>query len=214
MRKRSAFSVLVILLWGGFAGAQAKAPANGEPPLEYVLNIDGTELPIAVDRPVTVKIGERELQIKLTPKPERVLRLPGLAISYPSYFTYQSSPGDPKTPQWTLQGHDSVLIVTRANAPNAAHEMVRSTVSRLTTKFGDTNVAPSTVDLTFAGKKIQATRLGVTVGESKFNYDIFAVPASGVTYLIMLQDSPGKDWGSSEEAKKVVGLLGSATVVE
>jgi len=204
----------MILLLGVYAQAQAKAPANGEPPLEYVLNIDGTELPIAVDRPVTVKIGERELQIKLTPKPERVLRVPGLAISYPSYFTYQTSPGDPKTPQWTLQGHDAVLIVTRANAPNAAHEMVRSTVARLTTKFGDTNVAPSTVDLTFAGKKIQATRLGITVGESKFNYDIFALSTSGVTYLIMLQDSPGKDGGSSEEAKKVTGLLAFATVVE
>jgi hypothetical protein len=214
MQKPSAISVLLILLLSGFASAQAKAPASGEPPQEYVLNIDGTELPISIDRPLTVKIGEREFQIKLTPKPQRVLRLPGLAIPYPNYFTYQTSPGDPKTPQWTLQGHDTVLIVTRANAPSAAHEMVRSTVSRLTTKFGDSNVAPSTVDLTFAGKKIQATRLGVTVGESKFNYDIFALSTSGVTYLIMLQDSPDKDGASSEEAKKVTALLASASVVE
>ena len=214
MRKRSAFSVLVILLLGVYAQAQAKPPANGEPPLEYVLNIDGTELPIAVDRPVTVKIGEREFQIKLTPKPERVLRLPGLAISYPSYFTYQTLPDDPNTPQRMLQGHNTVLIVTPVNAPNAAHEMVRSTVARLTKRFGEKNVVPSTVDLTFAGKKIQATRLGVTMDESKFNYDIFAFSTSGMTYLIMLQDSPGKDGGSSEEAKKVTGLLGIATVVE
>jgi hypothetical protein len=72
---------------------------------------------------------------------------------------------------------------------------------------------PSTVDLTFAGKKIQATRLGVAVGELKYNYDVFALPASGVTYLIMLQDSPAKDGASSEEAKKVTGLLGFAVVV-
>jgi hypothetical protein len=195
------------------APAATKKPATGEPPLEYVLKIDGTELPISMNRPITVKIGEREFQIQVSPKPERVLRLPGLSIPYPSYFSYQTSPGNPKTPQWTLQGHDALLIVTRANAPNAAHEMVRSTVARLTAKFGDKNVVPSTVDLTFAGKKIQATRLGVAVGELKYNYDVFALPASGVTYLIMLQDSPAKDGASSEEAKKVTGLLGFAVVV-
>src|SRR4051812_44057033 len=123
---------LIIAVLCATAAADNKEPTNGEPPLEYTVNIDGQDVAINSGQTVKVKVGDREVQLRLTPSPQRTLRIPGLSLRYPANYNYESDQTDKDGPQWTLHGRHTVLIFTGMQAGTPIQPAVEATISGLT----------------------------------------------------------------------------------
>ena len=220
MRKRllhSIYGLSMALLCNSVTLADSPAAtqsASAEPPLEYVLNIDGKDVPIASNQPASVKIGDRDLQVRLTPKAERLLKLPGLSISYPNYYTFKTDQSDPSAPQWELKGRDTVLIVTGGSPVVSAKALESATAAALAAKFRDKKVTRTATDVTFVGKKITAARLDFGDEDLKLYYIIFAVETKTGPYVIICQGVAGTNGADSEETTTLLGLFKKAVVAD
>jgi hypothetical protein len=192
------------------SAADKNEPTDGEPPVEYVLNVDGQDVAINAGQTVKVKVGDREVQLRLTPSPQRVLKLPGgLSLRYPAHYTYESNQTDKDAPQWTLHGRHTLIIITRVKG--AIEPAVADTVDDLTRQFKD--VRQSEVQLNVGGHPTKATKIDFTVVTQKLRHYVFGLTGGGGTYLVILQETPNDDGSSDDETKELINLLDKGMVI-
>jgi hypothetical protein len=187
--------------------ADEKSRSREEPPLEFTLTLDGRPVDIRTDQPVRVKVGDREVEARLTPKPERLLRVPGLSFRYPAGHGFEVERTDASA-QWTLDGNHNVIILSRVARKVDPAEIARNTVDRLARQFGRKNVTTSASEMRLGGRAYAATHLKLTTKSGPLTYDVCAFNAGDdATFLLMVQDSPGPDGSPSDETRRVLGLL-------
>jgi hypothetical protein len=188
------------------APAGEKAARSEEPPLEFTLTLDGKAVEIRADEPVKVKVGGREVEIRLTPRGERLLKLPGLSFRYPAGHGFEVE-HNPNSTQWTLDGNHNVVIVNRIALQADPAAMTRSTVEGLVKRLGNKNAQPSPSQMRVGGRAYPSTHVNVTIRSERLSYDICAFHAGGATFVLMVQDTPKADGTTSDETRRVLDLL-------
>jgi hypothetical protein len=204
--------LIVAILCATATAADKKEPTNGEPPLEYMLNIDGQDVAITAGQTVKTKVGDREVQLRLTPSPERILKLPGLSLRYPANYTYESDQSNKDAPQWTLHGRHAVVIFTRVKAVAVIQPAVEQTINDLTSQFGEKNVKRSEAQFNIAGKATKVAKIDFVVVSQKLRQYVFGLSAGGGTYLMILQETPNEDGSSDDETKDLINRLDKGLV--
>jgi hypothetical protein len=205
------------LLLAPFASAKdADAPKlpPAAPPQEYILEIDGQPFPITADTPAKLKIGDKEVVARLIPKPDRLFKTPGLSFRIPAQHAYEFDDSTPGMKQWTFDGNDNVLIVTRVEENADGADLVKSTIDGIIPQFGRQNIRQDKSELALGGKKYPAVRMTVTLAGQSLQYQIASMTSGKSTFLIMVQDSLKDDGTLSDEAKSVLNLLDKTLKLE
>jgi hypothetical protein len=198
--------ILLALAFTPACAAPEKPKPHDEPPLEFTLTVDGKPVDVRADEPTRVKIGDRDVDIRLTPKPERLLKVPGLRFRYPAGHSYEVEPGE-STTRWTLDGNDNVIILTRLAAKADPAQVARESVQTMVKGFGRGKVKTAPSELRLGGRTYSATRLNVSIASQPLIYEICAFNAGGATFILAVQDSPAVDGSPSAETRRVLDLL-------
>jgi hypothetical protein len=191
---------------GDDAAVGDKPRRSEEPPLEFTLTLDGKAVDIRADEPTRVKVGDREVEVRLTPKAERLLKVPGLSLRYPAGHGFDVE-HNPNSTQWTLDGNDNVVIVNRIGQKVDPAAMTRATVDGLAKRLGNKNAKSSPSQMRVGGRAYPATHVDVTIRSERLTYDVCAFNAGGVTFVLMVQDTPRADGTTSDETRRVLELL-------
>lgn len=175
-----------------------------EPPLEFILDIDGQKFPLTADSPTKLTLAGKQVTANLTIKEDRLFSIEGLSFRYPRQHSLEV---DPTMAQWTLDGNNSVILVQRTGPELKPQDLVTATAAELRTQFGRANVKQAKGAVTLGGKKYETTRLSFKIASNSINQDILGISTPKATFLVMIQDSPQDNGTPSEEAAKVLELL-------
>jgi hypothetical protein len=189
------------------ADAPADAAAAQEPPLEFTLEIDGEQVPVALDRDVAVEVNGKPVRVKLTAKSDRLFHGVGVSFRYPRQHAFSVEPGDEGSTTWTFDGDDNTLILLKIPAVVPPGPVADEMAAFLTEKFGRENVKTGKSTLSVGGKRLGGTRLAVTLGGEKHVSDLYAFNTADATFVLTVQDTPADDGTTSAETARTRALL-------
>lgn len=178
-----------------------------EPPQEFTLEVDGKPVAIEAGTPLTARVGDKDVTLKLTPKPDRLLKLPGVSFRYPTQHGFEHDAEDETVLQWTLDGNSNTIIITRAAVKSDPAELVKDTLDSIASQFNKRDIKRGKGELSLGGKKHTSTKLQVTVIGHKIAYEAVGFNVDDSTYVIILQDTPNDDGTTSDETQQVMDLL-------
>jgi hypothetical protein len=183
-------------------------PAAGEePPLEFTLEIDGEQVPVALDQDVEIDVNGKPVRLKLTAKPDRLFRGVGVSFRYPRQHAFSVEPGEEGSTTWTFDGDDNVLVLVKIPAVAPPADVTRDMAQMMTEQFGRKNVKVGQSILSLAGKPMRGTRLTMTIGGQKHVSDLYAFNTADATFVLTVQDTPADDGTTSAETTRTRALL-------
>lgn len=186
------------------------APAEDEePPLEFTLDVDGETVGIQLDRAATLEIGGKQVEVRLTAKPDRLFRGGGISFRYPRDHGFAVERDGAET-SWTLDGTDNITVLIHYRDGADPDELARATVEAVVAQHGKDKcrTRPSTIAL---GKHVvEGTRIDIPLDDAMLVQEFFVwrPREGGPTYFLMLQDTPPEPGATSDETKQVRELLG------
>lgn len=193
-----------------FAGeSPSQPPQDGqlaEPPLELEVRLGETSHSLALGATKSITVAGKAVELSVVAKPWRTLAVAGLSFRYPSNMSFEATQVDPKTRQWTLDGNDTVLILSHFAEGDA--DALRQSMHRATTrKFAKNKPVQSESKLTLGGTEYLASRLTVTVGESTIQQDFIGIPVGKGAVVMLVQDSVNADGSTSTETRDALKMI-------
>lgn len=186
--------------------SRSAAQRDEEPPLEFILRIDGADVPITAGKPATVTVAGKEVEVTLTPRPERRFSAAGLAFSYPAGHSFEVDREVPGLTIWTFDGNDNVIMIQRAERGIEPEDLARQLLDGLAEQF-DAEGEPQRVTRRFDGRDVAGRRAVFKVADARISYEIFPLSVGGAAVALMIQDSPEDDGSPTEETRQVIALL-------
>jgi hypothetical protein len=195
-------------------GARPAVPEQGdeEPPLEFALELDGKSVDVQLDTPATAEVGGKQVEVRLTAKPDRLFRGGGISFRYPRQhgFEVERDPGGDGTTTWTFDGNQNVVILLRNAEPVDPGELSRDIIETMSEQYGKENSRTEPTSIELGSRKVTGTRMDVRVAGERLVQEVFAWQAregEGPTYAMIIQDTPPEAGGTSEETRGVRELL-------
>lgn len=178
-----------------FAVAAAPEAQQAEPPLEFTIEVDGQSVDARAEEPAKVRVNGRDVTATVKVKPTKLLQTPEFSFRYPRQhaFAYES---DESTTTWTLDGNDSVVILTRYAAKIPPADLAPALIKEIGGQLGEVKQSPASIEL--FGKKVDGTRLAATLAGQKIVQAIYTFDVAGVSYSLVLQDSSGEETAGAE----------------
>ncbi len=180
-------------------------PEEGrEPPQLLVLQVEGREIAVQLDKPFAAVIGGNEVKMMLTARPHRLFEAGGVRFKYPRRFTFEYEKDEDVT-TWVFEGPSTTLMLMRFEK-----EDPKALLKRMADEFGQIgpNTKRSDTKLAVGERVFAGRRLDLRVAGVQLRQDLFAFDAGGATYLLMVQDSLTDDGKQTAETRAVLELLG------
>lgn len=184
------------------------ADHDEEPPLELTIEIDGKAADVQLDRATTVEVNGKQVEIRLTAKPDRLFQGGGVSFRYPRQHAFAVE-RDEGTTTWTFDGNENVLMLLHYALALDADELAREVADSMVAQYGEGNSRTRATSIDLAGRQRQGTRVEATVVGENVVQEVFSWQRGpdGPTYVLILQDSPPAAGGASDESRQVRDLL-------
>jgi hypothetical protein len=197
------------------AAAEPPGPDNSEALIEeYTLELDGKSIDVRAGQESIVDVGGKKVRAKLTAKPDKLFRAGGVSFRIPREYSLEIGKEPDGTQTWTFDGNNGIVHLARF--PNAVppKQVVRDAVNRLKAQYGETNVKTKDASLKLGGRVHPGTRLTVRIAGQTSTQDISAFETGGVTFVVMVQETPQEDGSSGAEVRRVRELLATTFQVD
>lgn len=178
-------------------------PESVEPVLEFSLQIQDKVVRVTPGEPVKVPGNFSSPTVKLIPDEFRTFSYGGVSFRYPSNFAFECDLTDENVRTWSLDGASCVIMVQQYSVMIEAEQLASSLVDQ----YGESNAQVSDTTLTLGGKKLPGKRVTAKVASTTIVQDVFQVPSSKGTTLILLQHTPNDDGSVPAERKHMEKLL-------
>jgi|GEM_PF-7082643 len=205
--QKKLFTIALLVAAAGLAGAGAKAGLNlKEPPMELLLDLEGKQVPVALDKPFTVKVNGADVTMKITAMPERTLNLGEATIKYPREYTYAVDDSTEGVLQWTLSGNDNVVIVSRFTE-GAPAELLKTMEGELRTAYGRDKTKVVNSEVSIGGKKYASRKVTANISGQKLVQELVGLSAGKASFILIIQDTPDDNGGTSKDTQRMLNLL-------
>lgn len=189
---RSLFAALCLVLLAALA-APAIAGRSGqegqEPAAEYVLDIDGQEVPIALGRATTATIGGKKVSLTLSVGQDRLFDQYGLSFRYPTTHNWEFDGSDMSALLWTLDGNDNVVMLLKGDKSFSPSELRDELATNIAAQFGSAPVTRSMTSMIIEGRKEQGVELKILVGTAWITQQLYGLSTSEGTWVLVIQDT-------------------------
>lgn len=186
--------------------AAAAPEGSEEPPAEFTLEIDGQSVDVQTGAPAKAIVAGKEVTLRLTPKPTRLLKTPEFSFRFPRGYSFEHEQ-DGGTTTWTLSGNNNTLIVTRVAQKLDSATLAGETLKAMQAQLRQQDVRPTKVTAKLGGRTIEGLHAEWRVGDQRIRNDVYAFAAGGATYALIVQDSPTESGATSDDTRKAVELL-------
>ena len=202
MRPHTALSLacgglLALALWPALVpaarGEGEDLVSRSEPPLELYLEVEGREVPIALDRKLELAAPGGKLSLTLRGRPWRTLTLPTLTLRYPRAYHFEYV-REEHHEQWTLNGSDTLAMLFHVpQAPGAEDgEVCQVFAQSMREQYGQNGRMEETAGLQLGGIELPGRRIRATLaGTITIIQDVYArVHGDGSCTVVVLQHTP------------------------
>jgi len=185
-----------------------------EPPLEFVLDHDGTKTPLVLEQATEIRTTQGAVTVTLHMKASRTLRLMGVCFDYPAAFSFSFNGSDATSPAWTLSHDETVIRLARF--PNAAEpaKAAMSLVTSLEDDNGGDKERPRATKLVTKGMALEGYKGKSGEGDETVSLEAYGFKANGIVYVLLVQDGPNDDGKESRDHAEVIKLLTSTFRLE
>lgn len=197
-------------VWGhqALAGeAEEKEKEKVEPPLEFVLEVDGKSQPLELGKIFSIKGVSEKSALKLTLKPDRYFEKAGVRFRYPKEYTFEADLEDPAEPNWTLSGNDNKIMLFKSKAL-ADHATERKNFeNELLEGFGSKNVKISKASIALQGRELSGTRFDIDYQGTHIRQDYFSFAHGDFNFILGIQDCPKENGQTTAGTAMATKLL-------
>ena len=181
-----------------------RADDTTEPPLSYILEVDGQKFLLNADKTVILKGKFDNPKVTLRPSETRRFEHEGIAFDYPANFTFEADLDEPGIRTWTMSGNNVTLMLFDFEEAVKPAELIASTAETLNTDVD--RMDPVTLKLGSLNSEGHTAQL--KVGEVALTYTVVALPSNeGKSRLFIVQDLPKDDGQPSDEKTAILGTL-------
>jgi len=174
-----------------------------EPPLKYVLEINGKEHQLFVGKAVTIRGEFKDPTVLLKAASTRTFAYGDLTFRYPASFTWEAEIEAPNEKTWTLSGNDFKILYFVLPAPLTVDDYAAAMVGQI----GNNKSRIHASERELGDRKYKGKRLAVDLAGTQLTMEIYAFPAKEGARLLVLQDSLGDDGKTSAEGARALKLL-------
>lgn len=203
-------SELAVLAVASFLVAPLGLQEDGEePPQRFFLELGEEQIPIHVDQPFDLTLGDVTRKAILRGNPTRHFRLADFEFEYPSFMAFEADFETSGVDVWTLDGNSCVVQIVRfeglIGADDALSDLVDSTLEALGSPGSDSQDA----DLVLGEETWNGRRVWVRFGDFPMEYAFYAHGVDDGVYVISILDTLGDDEKRTKEAARTMRLLQS-----
>jgi hypothetical protein len=198
-----AIGALTIAAW-----ALARPPAaeeSHEPPLEITLTLDGRKHELKSGREFEITVKGEKLSGRIEIAPTRTLRLAELEFCYPQYYSFEFEKLNPGA-QWTLDGHNHVLILTRIPDATLA-DVLRDTLAELPAEWRQAADDSVPCSRKLGGREWTGRCFEVQIAGIAQHQELLLLQVDKSVLLFWSQDTldqPGKPTAEAEATRKLI----------
>lgn len=187
------------------------ADETKEPELRYILTVGDTEHTIKEGQEIDIKGTFDNPKVTLTASKTRLFKAVGVNFSYPSNFSFEYDDSNPGIKIWTLSGNDSVLMLQDYGKLKLGREAF---IQQMISLYGAKNAKAEDISYKFNGLEIKGDRITANIATTSIYQDVFVLPHSTGTRIMIIQDVISRDKVSEEEADLVHNLLNKTLKIE
>ena len=158
------------------------------PPELFLLEVDGKPVPIEIDKPLVIGIGDRKVKLRLTARPYRVLTAGGVRFRYPRglVFEYDGSEG---IPSWSLDSPEFAIMLHKQEEGEAG-DVLAEFVEAILSEYEQRKTRVSGARIELGGREFAGRRIDTVLAGEKVSQEVFVIPHAKATYLLILQFFP------------------------
>ncbi|MGF1448334.1 MAG: hypothetical protein ACFB20_02835 [Opitutales bacterium] len=193
---------------GAVAGQADEAE---EPPVSYVLTVDGETVVVDPGEAITLNGTFTNPEIELKVGATRRFDARGLSFDYPANYAFQHST-QPGVTSWILQGPNCIVFVYAFEQAISPGEFGRMLASRFTSEGGP-EVKRDEITRTFGPTRLKgvSVQIGAAVGQVDSTYvqEVYQPDGEGGRMLLLLQLPSADQELDPAEAEEVAQLTSS-----
>lgn len=207
-----------LAIWGASLVMSQEAPPKSretpkrqksepvEPPLEFVLEIDGKPVPLELDEPTSTEVGGQSVPVKLSVRPYRTFERGGVRFRYPNHYEFEDEEDAPGVSMWTFTGNDNTLMLFKypKEEPEAA---LKAMVDATLAQHGKRGVKQAACTLKLSNRELTGKRIDVSNPDAFLRQELFAFAEGDSTYLLVIQDTPEANRKTTPETTAATRML-------
>ena len=203
----SLFAVITTVLFAALpsSGQAKKVDTSREPPLKFVLEVDGNKVEGEVGKAfeLTGQFSKASAVVKTSEY--RTFDYHGIRFNYPEKFNWETDLSDPQSKAWTMMGGESMISVFVVSEKYTVDDYIKELVE----DFDSDNYDENDISIQLGDKKRTGVRLVFEMDDYEYIYDVFQLPdaEAGDSRILLLQDIAPDRNPESDEAKKALKLL-------
>ena len=170
--------------------------ADGEPPTQLRVEIDGKPYVTVAGASVDVDVGGRKAKLRVEELPWRRFAQGGLQFDYPRHFPWEFDPDPPRS--WTLDGNDAVIMVFENTHPKRRAEDLAGDIEKAVARGARVERSKAVLRTDKAGT-LTGVASTMKIASNPFSNEIFAIDRGESAWLFVLQDSLDEDGNHSSE---------------
>ena len=201
MRRAVALMILV-----GFSGLCFAEDESQEPPLKYILELNGQAHELVLDKSVVLQGDYKNPRVVLRASAIRHFTYGNVSFEYPASFGWEAEIEGHNERTWTLSGNDFTIMYFILPEALSADSYVQGLAKRFgkgSTRLGDT-------EREFGGRRHIGKLLLVKLAGTTLRLEVYSLTAKAGSRLLVFQDSPPDDRTISKEAEEALAMLSSS----
>ena len=173
-----------------------------EPPAQFTLQVNGQNHPITEGQEIKIPGDFSNLTVSLHPNAIRHFPYGGVDFDYPTYFTWEAEK-DGADRTWTLSGNDFKVIFFVMAQSLTLDDYLAS----LEEQFGRENTQQFPQKRQMAGTTLEGRLLKASITGIPLFMEVYSLPTSKGTRLLVFQDFPDDGAKHSPEGEKTLKLI-------
>lgn len=193
---------------------EAASDAAVEPPLEFVLNVGGKDMPVRLDEPFELEGGDGKQVLTLSVGDTRLFDKSGIKFRYPRHFAFEADLEDPTFQGWTLDGNSTVMMLFLAPDTDDAATMRDDFVETMVEQFGEEQTSVSKTSISLEDEAVSGSRIEALIADVTLRQDIFGLATPEGALILVIQDTLEDDGSPTKETAGAIELLKETFKVE
>jgi hypothetical protein len=194
--------VLSLALCCSCWAADAKPPVPSAQAIsDYVLEIEGRKVPIALDKATTVQVGGKPVQVKLTQKPTKRFSESGMSFDYPSSYVLSKLPAEAEgLNTWKFQGTESALVVSQYTELNDPAAVLAAVIASLKSTFEGGAAKEEACTMRTPDRKLSGTSLSGRIALQDVVIRLYSFSDGASAWTVIMQENSSASSDTQRDA--------------
>lgn len=185
-----------------------------EPPMSYILNVNGQNYEIDLGRPARLQIDKDSYKVLLQKAPYRKFDFYELKFDFPSNYSYSHDKTNPNVETWKLSLNPNNVTVHKFEFDIDEKGLVDVLLPQLKSQFKGLPISEGKVELKTKTNLFKGVSLTVRINEIITVIELYPIKTTNCIFALLINDLREDPKIPSSEYKNIQGLLNDTLVID